>query len=97
MKLRVSYAKRRYKDKVYVTPLLVYFYRDEKGVPRNRTVFNLSILPPSAITALEKALRSPSSSFFSPHMGYSQYNLSYILYTKSMSRLYGSQYTVPSY
>jgi len=65
MKLRVSYAKRRYKDKVYVTPLLVYSYRDEKGVPRNKTVFNLSILPPQAITALEKALRSPSSSLFS--------------------------------
>ena len=63
MKLRVNYAKRRYKDKVYVTPLLVYSYRDEKGVPRNKTVFNLSILPPSAITALGKALRSPSSLF----------------------------------
>ncbi len=66
MKLRVSYAKRRYNDKVYVTPLLVYSYRGEKGVPRNKTVFNLSILPPQAITALEKALRSPSSSLFSP-------------------------------
>ena len=63
MKLRVSYAKHRYKDKVYVTPLLVYSYRDEKGVPHNKTAFNLSILPSSAITALEKALRSPSSLF----------------------------------
>lgn len=58
MKPRVAYAKRHYKDKTYVTPLLVYSYRDEDGVPRNKTLFNLSILPPNAIAALDKALRS---------------------------------------
>ncbi len=57
MKLRVSYAKRRYKDKVYVTPLLVTSYRDESGVPRNKTVLNLSDLPAHAIAALEEALQ----------------------------------------
>lgn len=76
MKLRVTHAKRRYKDKVYVTPLLVYSYRDENGVPRNKTVFNLSILPPHAIAALENALRSPSSPLMTPNDVHYQYQFS---------------------
>lgn len=58
MKPRVHHAKRRYKDKVYSTPLLVYSYRDEQGTPRNKTLLNLSSLPPHAIDALDRALRS---------------------------------------
>ena len=61
MKLRVAYAKRRYKEKVYVTPLLVHSYRDENGIPRNKTIFNLSMLPTHAVIALENALRFGSS------------------------------------
>lgn len=61
MKLRVAYARRRYKNKVYETPLLVTSYRDDNGVSRNKTVFNLSELPSHAIAALEEALRTGHS------------------------------------
>ena len=58
MKLRVAYAKRRYKDKVYQTPLVVTSYRDENGVARNQTVLSLAALPGHAVKALEKALKN---------------------------------------
>ena len=58
MKLRVAYAKRRYKDKVYQTPLVVTSYRDENGVARNQTVLSLAALPRHAVKALEKALKN---------------------------------------
>ena len=45
MKLRVAFAKRRYKDKAYQTPLVVTSYRGEKGVARNRTILSLAKLP----------------------------------------------------
>ena len=57
MKLRVAYAKRRYKDKVYVTPLVVTSYRDEHGTPRNKTVASLAPLPDHAVKAVEAALK----------------------------------------
>ena len=57
MKARVMTARRRYKDRVYETPLVVESYRDEKGVPRNHTIANLSGLPPHAIEAVRVALR----------------------------------------
>ena len=44
MKLRVAYAKRRYKDKVYETPLVVTSYRDANGVARNKTIVSLANL-----------------------------------------------------
>lgn len=56
MKLRVIHAKRRYKDKIYTTPLVVTSYRDSKGVPRHKTLINLSVLPSFLITIIENAL-----------------------------------------
>jgi hypothetical protein len=56
-KMRVAYARRRYKDKVYEVPLLTHSYRDENGVPRNETILNLSKLPPRALAAVDAALR----------------------------------------
>lgn len=57
MKLRVAYAKSRYKDKVYQTPLVVTSYRDEQGVARNKTVASLAGLPDHAVKAVEMALK----------------------------------------
>lgn len=57
MKLRVAYAKRRYKDKVYSTPLVVTSYRDEAGTARNKTVASLAGLPEHAVKAVETALK----------------------------------------
>jgi hypothetical protein len=57
MKLRVAYAKRRYKDKTYVTPLVVTSYRDEKGTARNKTVVSLAQLPEHVVKAVEVALK----------------------------------------
>lgn len=57
MKLRVIYAKRRYKGKIYTTPLVVTSYRDAKGVPRHKTLINLSALPSFLISMIEKALK----------------------------------------
>lgn len=57
MKLRVAYAKRRYKDKTYVTPLVVTSYRDEKGTARNKTVVSLAQLPEHVVKAVEMALK----------------------------------------
>jgi hypothetical protein len=57
MKMRVMIARRRYKDKVYETPLVVTSYRDDNGVSRNRTVLNLTGLPRHAVEAVRVALR----------------------------------------
>ena len=57
MKLRVAYAKRRYKDTVYQTPLVVTSYRDENGIARNKTIISLASLPDYAVKALEGALK----------------------------------------
>ena len=57
MKLRVSYAKRRYKDKVYETPLVVTSYRDENGVARNKTILSLAKLPRYVVKLIEQALK----------------------------------------
>ena len=53
MKLRVAYAKRRYKDKVYETPLVVTSYRDEHGTSRNKTIVSLAKLPKYIVEAIE--------------------------------------------
>jgi len=57
MKLRVTVARRKYKDRVYETPLVVTSFRDENGVPRTKTVVNLTGLPPHAVEAVRRALR----------------------------------------
>lgn len=57
MKMHITYIRHRYKDKIYGYPLLVHSYRDEKGVPRNKTLANLSKLPPNALAVLDKALK----------------------------------------
>ena len=57
MKLRVAYAKRRYKDKVYETPLVVTSYRDENGVARNRTILSLAKLPAYIVKLVEEGLK----------------------------------------
>ncbi len=55
--MRVAYARRRYKDKVYETPLVVTSYRDENGTPRNKTLANLAKLPRFVVELIEKALK----------------------------------------
>lgn len=62
MKMRVAYAKRRYKQKTYVTPLVVTSYRDEKGVARNETLANLAKLPAFIVKLVEEALRRGDAS-----------------------------------
>ena len=57
MKLRVAYAKSRYKDTVYTTPLVVTSYRDENGVARNKTLASLAKLPDFIVKLIEKALK----------------------------------------
>jgi transposase len=57
MKLRVTYAKRSYKDRVYTTPLVQYSYRDEQGTPRHKTVLSLAKLPAHVVNAIDDALR----------------------------------------
>ena len=57
MKLRVAYAKSRYKDTVYTTPLVVTSYRDENGTARNKTVASLAKLPEYIVKLIEKALK----------------------------------------
>ncbi len=68
MKLRVAYAKRRYKDKTYVTPLVVTSYRDEKGTARNKTIISLARLPEYAVQALEVALKRGEHAALDEHI-----------------------------
>jgi hypothetical protein len=57
MKLRVAYAKRRYKDRTYSTPLVVTSYRDSHGTPRNKTLASLAKLPAFLVDLIDRALR----------------------------------------
>jgi transposase len=57
MKLRVAYAKRRYKDRTYSTPLIVTSYRDANGTPRNKTITSLAKLPAFLVDLIDRALR----------------------------------------
>jgi len=68
MKMRVAYAKRRYKDKVYVTPLVVTSYRDENGVARNKTLANLSKLPNFVVKLIERALKLGDTSILDEYV-----------------------------
>jgi transposase len=62
MKMRVGYARRSYKGKVYETPLVITSYRDEQGTPRNKTLANLSKLPTFVVNLIAEALKQGSSS-----------------------------------
>jgi transposase len=57
MKLRVAYAKRRYKERTYATPLVVTSYRDANGTPRNKTLASLAKLPSFLVDLIDRALR----------------------------------------
>ena len=57
MKMRVGYARRSYKGKVYETPLVITSYRDEHGTPRNRTLANLGNLPTFIVSLITEALK----------------------------------------
>jgi transposase len=57
MKMRVGYARRSYKGKVYETPLVITSYRDENGTPRNKTLANLSKLPAFIVNLIAEALK----------------------------------------
>lgn len=61
MKMRVAYAKSRYKDTVYETPLVVTSYRDENGTARNKTLASLAKLPDFIVKLIEKALKQGNS------------------------------------
>jgi hypothetical protein len=62
MKLRVAYAKSRYKDTVYETPLVVTSYRDENGVARNKTIVSLAKLPRFVVNVIDAALKRGDTS-----------------------------------
>jgi len=68
MKLRVAYAKRRYKDRVYETPLVVTSYRDEEGVSRNETIVSLAKLPRYIVKLVEEGLKRGDMSALSEHV-----------------------------
>jgi len=74
MKLRVSYAKRNYKGKTYVTPLIVTSYRDEKGVARNKTILNISSLPDFVVKIIESALKIGDSDILSQFVDFTKIN-----------------------
>lgn len=57
MKLRVGYARRSYKGKVYETPLVITSYRDKNGTPRNKTLANLAKLPAFIVNLIAEALK----------------------------------------
>ena len=62
MKLRVAYAKSRYRDTVYTTPLVVTSYRDEQGTSRNKTIVSLAKLPPYIVKLVEEGLKRGDAS-----------------------------------
>ena len=62
MKLRVAYAKCRYKDRVYETPLVVTSYRDEHGTSRNKTIVSLAKLPKYIVKLVEEGLKRGDAS-----------------------------------
>lgn len=68
MKMRVAYAKSRYKDKTYTTPLVVTSYRDEKGVARNRTIVSLAKLPDFVVELIAEALKRGDSSVLAEYV-----------------------------
>jgi transposase len=72
MKLRVAYAKSRYKETVYITPLIVTSYRDEKGVSRNKTIVSLAKLPEFIVTLIDKALKKGDDSVLEDYVHFDE-------------------------
>ena len=68
MKLRVAYAKRRYKDRTYSTPLVVTSYRDANGTPRNKTLASLAKLPAFIVDLIDRALRLGDSNVLEQYL-----------------------------
>lgn len=68
MKLRVAYAKRRYKDRIYSTPLVVTSYRDANGTPRNKTIVSLAKLPAFLVDLIDRALRLGDSDLLEQYL-----------------------------
>jgi transposase len=60
--MRVAYAKCRYKDRVYETPLVVTSYRDEHGTSRNKTIVSLAKLPKYIVKLVEEGLKRGDAS-----------------------------------
>jgi len=77
MKLRVTYAKRSYKDKIYRVPLVQYSYRDEKGTPRHKTVVSLSKLPAIVVKVVEETLKRGDTSILEELIPKSQVQFRY--------------------
>jgi len=77
MKLRVTYAKRSYKDKIYRVPLVQYSYRDEKGTPRHKTVVSLSKLPEIVVHVIEETLKCGDTSVLKELVPKSQIHYKY--------------------
>lgn len=68
MRMRVAYAKSRYKDKIYTTPLVVTSYRDEEGVARNKTILSLAKMPDFVVDLIAKALKRGDSSVLAEYV-----------------------------
>jgi transposase len=60
--MRVAYAKCRYKDRVYETPLVVTSYRDGHGTSRNKTIVSLAKLPGYVVKLVEEGLKRGDTS-----------------------------------
>jgi len=60
--MRVAYAKCRYKDRVYETPLVVTSYRDDHGTSRNKTIVSLAKLPNYIVKLVEEGLKRGDAS-----------------------------------
>lgn len=60
--MRVAHAKRRYKDTIYETPLVVTSYRDEHGTARNKTIVSLAKLPAYIVKLVEEGLKRGDTS-----------------------------------
>lgn len=72
--MRVAYARSRYKDKVYETPLVVTSYRDENGTPRNKTIVSLAKLPRFIVKLVEEGLRRGDDSVLEEYVHIKDYD-----------------------
>lgn len=77
MKLRVTYAKRSYKGKLYRIPLVQYSYRDEQGTPRHKTVVSLSKLPEIVVKVIDETLKRGDTSILEELVPKSQIHFKY--------------------
>lgn len=68
MKMRVAWAKSRYKDTVYETPLVMTSYRDDTGVARNKTIVSLAKLPRFVVDLIAEALKRGDDSVLAEYV-----------------------------